>query len=148
MLFVLLWVFYSMLTAFDPEEMIIGAVLSLIISSITHFSFTHGKRTGYWKAILGAVAFIPYFVYTEFKSNLSVIRMIITGRIDPGFVRIPNNHNNDFGTTFLANMITMTPGTLTIDADDKHLLVHCIDKKMKKKDIYKGLDHFIGHIWD
>ena len=148
LLFVLLWLFYMMLTGFDPEEIVIGAALSMITSFAAHYSFSHGKRTGYMKAFIGLIAFVPYYIYAEIVSNIKVISMIITGRIDPGFVEIQNHHKNDWGTTMLADCITMTPGTLTIDAADGKLIVHCLDKKMKKKDIAGGFDHFLRHVWD
>ena len=147
LLFIALWLFWSMLTGFDYEEIVIGAAVSLIISSIAHYSFTHGKRTGYIKALLGIVAFIPYYIHAEIVAHLRVIKMILTGKINSGFVEIKNHHTNEWGTTALANAITMTPGTLTVLADDEKLLVHCLDRGMKKKDIAEGFDHYLRKIW-
>ncbi|MBN2102155.1 MAG: Na+/H+ antiporter subunit E [Candidatus Aenigmarchaeota archaeon] len=148
LLFVLLWIFYMMLTGFNPEEIVIGGVLALIISFSVHYSFTHGERTGYVKAFLGLIAFVPYYIFEEIKANLKVIYMIITGRINPGFVEVSNHHKNEWGTATLSNAITMTPGTLTVDVLEGRLLIHCLNKNIKKKDISGGFDHFLKKVWD
>ncbi len=148
LLFVVLWIFYMMLTGFNPEEIIIGAVLALIISFTVHYSFTHGARTGYVKALLGLIAFLPYYAFEEIKAHLKVIYMIMTGRIDPGFVEVSHHHKNEWGVTALANVITMTPGTLTVEVEDNKLLIHCLNKHTKKKDISGGFDHFLKKVWD
>jgi multicomponent Na+:H+ antiporter subunit E len=51
--------------------------------------------------------------------------------IKPGIVRVPTELKSDFGITGLANAITMTPGTLSVDVseDGSSLYVHWIDVK-------------------
>jgi len=53
---------------------------------------------------------------------------VITGKINPGIVRISPNLKTDLGVTLLANAITLTPGTLTVDVDEKtnDLFIHWI----------------------
>ena len=148
LLFVLLWIFYMMLTGFNMEEIVIGGVLALIISFSVHYSFTHGGRTRYSKALLGIIAFVPYYIFEEIKANIKVICMIFTGRIDSGFVEVSNHHMNEWGTTALSNAITMTPGTLTVDVIDGKLMIHCLNRHIKKKDISGGFDHFLNNVWD
>ncbi|MCC2098087.1 MAG: Na+/H+ antiporter subunit E, partial [Hyphomicrobiales bacterium] len=49
--------------------------------------------------------------------------------INPGIFAYPLVVDRDFEITLLANLITLTPGTLSVDvsADRKHLYVHAID---------------------
>ncbi|PNX47524.1 MAG: cation:proton antiporter, partial [Thermoplasmata archaeon M11B2D] len=65
--------------------------------------------------------------------NLDVAYRVITGRINPGIVKIHPDLKTDLGITMLANSITLTPGTLTVDIDEEtnDLYVHWInvDKK-------------------
>ena len=42
----------------------------------------------------------------------------------------------------------MTPGTLTVDVLDGKLLIHCLNRHIKKKDISGGFDHFLRRVWD
>ncbi len=79
-----------------------------------------------WRA--GALAL--YFLKELVVSNWRVARATLTPGlgIRPGFLVVPLELRTDRGVTALASMITLTPGTLTVDvADDRsHLLVHCM----------------------
>jgi len=115
------------------EELIIGAVLSIIVGVIT--------RNMYFKADLRMLnprrwfLFIIYilgpFFWGMAKANIDVAYRVITGRINPGIVRISPNLKTDLGITMLANSITLTPGTLSveIDEDTNDLYVHWINVK-------------------
>jgi multicomponent Na+:H+ antiporter subunit E len=65
------------------------------------------------------------------KANVDVAYRVITGKINPGIVRISPDLKTDLGITMLANSITLTPGTLSVDIDeDKNdLYIHWINVK-------------------
>ena len=75
----------------------------------------------------------PFFFYMA-RANVDVAYRVITGRIRPGIVRIRTGLKTDFGAAMLANSITLTPGTLSVEIDEKtnDLYVHWIN--VKKKD--------------
>ncbi|MDI9369315.1 MAG: cation transporter [Synergistaceae bacterium] len=52
------------------------------------------------------------------KANIDVATRVITGKIRPGIVKINPGLRSDIAKTVLANSITLTPGTLTVDVDD------------------------------
>ena len=64
-------------------------------------------------------------------ANIDVAYRVITGRINPGIVRIAPDLRSDAAITLLANSITLTPGTLSVDIDEKtnDLFVHWINVK-------------------
>jgi len=74
-----------------------------------------------------------------FLSNLDVARRVLTPKIplNPGFVKIPVDLKGDVGKLTLANSVTLTPGTLSIDADDENLYIHWIDIKGENEKDYK-----------
>ena len=82
-----------------------------------------------WFAFL-AYAIVPFF-FSMAKANVDVAYRVITGKINPGIVRISPDLKTDLGITMLANSITLTPGTLSVDIDeDKNdLYVHWINVK-------------------
>lgn len=53
------------------------------------------------------------------KANIDVATRVITGNIRPGIVRVNPGLKTDLGKTILADSITLTPGTLTVDIDDE-----------------------------
>lgn len=69
------------------------------------------------------------FLVALVQANLDVAMRVITGKINPGIVRIPTGLASDGALTLLANSITLTPGTLTVDANDesRELYVHWIN---------------------
>lgn len=69
-------------------------------------------------------------------------------RVQPGIFAYPLTVTTDFEITLLANLITLTPGTLSVDIseDRKTLYVHaidCSDIEATKKDIRNGFERKI-----
>ena len=54
--------------------------------------------------------------------------MVYFGRIRPALVRVPLHTSDELSITGTGNSVTLTPGTLTVVADPKHLLIHTIDR--------------------
>ncbi|MCK5030559.1 MAG: Na+/H+ antiporter subunit E, partial [Thermoplasmatales archaeon] len=75
-----------------------------------------------------AYAIGPFFIGMA-KANIDVAYRVITGKINPGIVKISPDLKTDLGITMLANSITLTPGTLSVDIDeDKNdLYIHWIN---------------------
>jgi len=141
------FIFYLLLTfgsgtivAWSLEEWISGAVLSLIVGAIAgRVAFNRekqGKKSSLrmlnpLRLLLFLVYLIGPFLWAMAKANLDVAYRVITGKIRPGIVRLSPGLSTDFGTTLLANSITLTPGTLTVDVDEESgdLFVHWINVK-------------------
>ena len=54
------------------------------------------------------------------KANLDGAYRVITGKINPGIVRVQTSLKNSYAMAMLANSITLTPGTLTVDVDENN----------------------------
>lgn len=84
--------------------------------------------TSYFRKAPLLVWYTLLFLWEAFKSNLRVAWDVVTPQRlrRPGIVAIPLDARTDLEITILANMITLTPGSLTIDvsADRKTLYVH------------------------
>jgi multicomponent Na+:H+ antiporter subunit E len=72
--------------------------------------------------------YVPWLAWEVVKSNLDVIRRVLDPKlpIDPQILRVTASQATDLGRVTYTNSITLTPGTLTIDAIDDHLTVHAI----------------------
>ncbi|MFO7611419.1 MAG: Na+/H+ antiporter subunit E [Clostridia bacterium] len=112
-------------------ELILGAAVSLVLALLL------GKICGIrmsWKtpfsAILFIVLYVPVFLFELVKANIDVLFRVLNPKlpINPGFVRIETGVNEKFGKLILANSITLTPGTISVDADDDGgIYVHWIN---------------------
>lgn len=119
--YLLLASFTGNLGVWAADELIAGAVIAALVALAT--GGLVWSRGG-WRLLqphrwlLFLVYIVGPFLYAMAKANLDVAWRVITGRINPGIVRFNPNLATDFGRTFLANSITLTPGTLTVDVDD------------------------------
>lgn len=79
-----------------------------------------------------AAVYLPYFLYYCMKANLDVAFRVIHPDVPirPGIVKVRTSLTSEMAKTFLANSITLTPGTLTIDIDGQDLYVHWINIKV------------------
>jgi len=123
------------------EEFIFGIILSVITGFIARKIFIKKSFR-----MLNPVRWIMFIVYlfpflgSMAKANFDVAYRVITGKIKPGIVKIDPELKTDFGISLLANSITLTPGTLTvdIDEDDNNLYIHWINvdqDSLKKKPV-------------
>lgn len=80
--------------------------------------------------LFNAIAFLIYFGWEIFMSNLRVAYDVLTPQhyMHPGILAIPLDAKTDLEITMLANMISLTPGTLSLDvsSDRKVLFVHAM----------------------
>ncbi|MEX0332205.1 MAG: Na+/H+ antiporter subunit E [Puniceicoccaceae bacterium] len=79
--------------------------------------------------ILYTLEFTGFYLFEVVASNLRVARDVLlpAGRMNPGFVRVNVEGMSERQLLALANLITMTPGTLSLDIiDGKELLVHSL----------------------
>jgi len=113
------------LSAFN---LFIGFVLGYLILGM-HKRFV-GESTYYYKVRQGFIlGFV--FVYALVVSSLTVAAFVlIPSRVPkPAIVAVPLDAKSDFEIAILANIISLTPGTLTLDVapDKSTLYVHCMD---------------------
>lgn len=88
-----------------------------------------GKR--FWRRLLRMLALALQFLKELVESAVRVGMMVLRPRlaVRPAFIAFPLTAATDVEITLLANLVTLTPGTLSVDvsADRKFLLIHAID---------------------
>jgi multicomponent Na+:H+ antiporter subunit E len=132
----LVWGSGSDIAYFAYEELIAGLVLSLISAGVARAILGKAENTKMFLKWPLFLVYIPYFLVQLAKANIDVAYRVITGRINPGIVRIKPGLKSDLGRTVLANSITLTPGTLTVDVDKEQgdLFVHWINVQETKSE--------------
>ncbi len=117
-------------TSLDPQELIVGAGLSLLIALFAYKTFSsYGLSFFHPKKLYNIIKYLIVFLIALIKSNLDVARRVLDPRlpINPGIVTYHTKLKSDIAKVFLANSITLTPGTLSIDIIDDKLYIHWID---------------------
>lgn len=111
------------------------AFLTFLVGFVIGFVIVwfYGKASGtdtYPGRMAGLLLFFAYFIKILIKANLQVAWEIITPSLHmtPRIVKYPVRGMSEPEITWLANAITLTPGTLSMDLDEKgeHLYIHCM----------------------
>ncbi|RLF50616.1 MAG: cation:proton antiporter [Thermoplasmata archaeon] len=110
------------------DEILADIIFSIIGGAIVRKIFIKDYKLA--KRFIFLIAYLPRFFYEMAKANFDVAYRVITGKIKPAIVKISPGLKSDLAITILANSITLTPGTLSVDVDDeKNLYVHWIYAK-------------------
>lgn len=90
------------------------------------------------------------FLFELLKSAWAVVTAVLKPRLEvsPGIIIYPLRLKSDFDIALLANLITLTPGTMTVDVteDRRHLVIHaldCRDPDGTRRDIHDGFERRI-----
>ena len=122
---------------FDWPELICGGLVCLIISLFGAGIYSKlGLPPLSIKRILFSFVYIIVLFWEIIKANLDVAYRVIHPRmpIKPGIVVIKTSLKSDIGKLILANSITLTPGTFTLDVIGDELLIHWINVKTEDID--------------
>jgi multicomponent Na+:H+ antiporter subunit E len=81
------------------------------------------------KRLIYGVGYVFYLFAAIVKANLDVASRVIRPRIplNPGIVTVRTKLQSRLGRTVLANSITLTPGTLSVEIEGDRLFIHWID---------------------
>ena len=129
---------------FTLSGLVVGFLLGYLALWITQPLY---GRSGYFQRVPKAVRLLGYFLIELLRSNLRVFWDVVTpGHISrPGIVGVPLSAEKELEILLVANLITLTPGTLSIDLseDRRTLYVHVMyldDPDQFRKDIKEGLE--------
>lgn len=80
------------------------------------------------RALPRVACYVPWLLGAIVRSNLAVVRIVLDPRlpIDPVVVRLRPAVRSPLAVTTLANSITLTPGTITLDAEGGEMTVHAL----------------------
>ncbi len=131
--FLVLLALWLLLTwSLQPADVIAGAVVSIIVVALMGNMFINKAiRIFNPVRVFWMLVYIPYLLWYIFWANIDVAYRVINPSmpIRPGIVKFKTGLKTDIGKTFLANSITLTPGTLTVDIIDDTFFVHWISVK-------------------
>ena len=120
-----------------PEVLIVGAGVSLIVSlAFCSKCDILSEINLNPKALAYSVIFAFVFMGELIKANVSITKRVISPKlpINPGIVKVKTKLKSKVGRMVLANAITLTPGTFTLELDGEYLFVHWVDVKSKDID--------------
>ncbi|MEW8549072.1 MAG: Na+/H+ antiporter subunit E [Candidatus Thiodiazotropha endolucinida] len=80
-------------------------------------------------AILPFISYLAVFLAALIRANLDMARRVLSPSLplNPGVVEVKTRLKSSLGRLILANSITLTPGTLTVDLQGDSILIHWVD---------------------
>ena len=161
--FLVSYAFWILLSwSFSAQELTAGAVVCLAVALFSARFFIHTESFSFFNPLRLFVAlfyWLGVFMVELFKANWDVAKRCYGGckNVNPGFVKVPVDLKTDYGQAALANSITLTPGTITMEITEEegqtYYYNHWIDvtKPSGKEagDAIKGtLEKWVRRIWE
>ncbi len=155
--FVILFMLWLLLVwSVDRQELIAGFLVTLLVAGVLGGMYLKEPKRIFaparWFFFL---VYLPYFLFYCIRANIDVAYRVIHPDmpIRPGIVKVVTSLKTDIAKTFLANSITLTPGTLTIDIVGQDLYVHWIyvesdDPEEQTKEIVKRFEPLLARIFE
>ncbi|MFH1283178.1 MAG: Na+/H+ antiporter subunit E [bacterium] len=117
------------------QYLVVGLAAAFLVAWLSGGLFTKNpwKFKGIKRYFIFLFQYCPLFLWEATKANIDVAYRVSHPMlpIKPGIVKVKTALLSDTGITFLANSITLTPGTLTVDVDRANgfLYIHWINVK-------------------
>lgn len=161
--FIICFGFWMLLTwSLEFEELAAGAVISLCVALFSSRFFIHENSFWFFNPaklfqLIGFWLFV--FPVELVKANVDVAKRCFTGckNVNPGIVKVPVELKSLYGQAALANAITLTPGTITMEVTEEngqtYYYIHWIDAVLpggeEAGDMIKGrLEKGLRRVWE
>ena len=132
LLYLVLTIGSGTLLLWNEAELIIGAIFALVVAALVKNRYLKKslRMLNPVRWFIWLIYLFPFF-FAMAQANVDVAYRVITGRINPGIVKISPGLKNDMSLTLLANSITLTPGTLSVDVEEEtnDMYIHWINVK-------------------
>ena len=140
---------------FAPYSLFLGVFFALVVSLATYRYFIEeheAARRSLVPRLYFLLVFLAVILWKIYGASFRVAWQVLSGRINPRIVHFRTRLKYDLARAILANAITLTPGTVTLDLDDDHLIVHWLDAKTSHshyagKLIKEHFENWLRRIW-
>ncbi|MCK7533918.1 MAG: Na+/H+ antiporter subunit E [Marinilabiliales bacterium] len=142
--FILSLIFWLLLTfKITVPNLIVGSVASL---DLLHLYFARYYFTAVYKFLqpqryFWFIVYLVVFIWECIKANFDVAYRVLHPAmpIKPGIVKVKTTLKSEFAKMLLANSITMTPGTITVDIIGDDFYIHWIYIRSEDPEVYTDM---------
>ncbi len=130
MLFASLFGFWILLNgSLAADVLLVGLITALIITLLFRNNLAVVSELRMTpRALMTTLGYVFFFAKELVKSNINLARIVLSPALplNPGIVKVRTRLKSRMGRLLLANSITLTPGTLTVDIDGEWLYIHWV----------------------
>ena len=149
--FIILFGFWILLSGkYDLFHLTLGTISSMIISFTGYQLLFANVRIGDIKlTIIRFFKYIPWLLFQIITSNFHVARLVLSPNmpINPKILKFKTKLESDISWVVLANSITLTPGTITMDIQNGEFFVHALSKKVSDELNTGEMEDHVAHIF-
>lgn len=136
-LFIALLLFWLLLSSdYDAQHLITGVVLALLLTWFWRDLSHMLPSKSITKHLPSLILFGLTLLWEIILANIAVAKSVLAGQenLNSGFVTFRPELETSWGRVLLANVITITPGTLTIDVnpDTGVFMVHSLTESLRE----------------
>jgi multicomponent Na+:H+ antiporter subunit E len=132
-----------------------GAAFSLLIAMATFKLFiddNEGARRSLLPRVHMLAVYLLLLLYSVYAAGFRTAFAVLGGRYSPRVVHFRTRLSSDIARSVLAGSITLTPGTITLELTEDHLVVHWMNAKTTHSryagELIKGtLEKILRRIW-
>ncbi len=136
----------------DPSVLATGLVLSTIVAWIAaRLLWTKDDAPILTLRQVGRfIVYVGFLVKEIVWAAIYVAEKVLDPRlpIDPAIIEHKSAFKRPVSEIALANSITLTPGTLTVDVDDSVFFIHCLSGEFAEDIASRKLDHMIARVFE
>lgn len=136
---------------FDSFHLSLGLICCFLVGFISHdLLFEDVRAKNRIASILRFFGYLPWLIYQIVLANLHVAYLVLSPKmpIDPKIITFKSNLMSDLSKVTLANSITLTPGTITMDIiDDEEFYVHAVSKKVADDLLTGEMEQRVAYIF-
>jgi multicomponent Na+:H+ antiporter subunit E len=148
---VILFAFWMLLSGkFDAFHLTLGAICCVLVAYLFHDLLFANVRVGDMRVVAARfIAYIPWLIQQILLANIHVVSLVVRRRmpIDPRVVTFKTKLETDISCVTLANSITLTPGTITMDIKDGVFYVHAVSQKVADELNAGDMEDRVAHIF-
>ena len=139
-LFAIIW---WILTAAKSDSWVVG-VPTVIISAFVSMALTNQSRNS-WR-ILSIMRFAAFFAKASVRGGFDVARRVFHPRLplNPDLVDYPLTLKKQSARILMANIISLLPGTLSVELQDKQIKVHVLDNNQDVRSELQAVESAVG----
>lgn len=150
-LYILLLSFWLLLSTSTYWFHISFGLISILLVSLFTYDMVYVNENGKdnFKKIFRFFIYLPWIIYQIIIANIDVAKRALDPRmpIDPGLITFNTFLKTDLSKTTLANSITLTPGTVTVDIDGDEFLIHAITKEAGDDLLEGTMEKKVAHVF-
>lgn len=132
LLLFLIWVIFNGRVTLEIVLFGVGVAAVVFLFMCKFMDYSIKKDIAYSKCFFMFLGYCFILIVEIIKANIIAIHYLTTNKyeLEPVIVSFKAPLTTKVGQVLLANSITLTPGTITVDLEDDIYYVHCLDKEL------------------